>query len=205
MERINITKQVNQLSNKDILQIYYLLKGENPKSLLASLSFEIIKDYLNIVVKSKTITLFLAKKNTNIIAYGIVTKNIDSLISEFNNIKYKIIFYLLKKLKIKILIILVISYLKIDNIFLSKKNIELIDTSANLTLLAVDKKYQSKGIGTDFLKKILKKTDSAKYITVEAINSRAYNFYTQKNNFIYVGKKIRLLYNLKVLVKKLTT
>jgi len=205
MERINITKQVNQLSNKDILQIYYLLKGENPKSLLASLSFEIIKDYLNIVVKSKTITLFLAKKNTNIMVYGIVTKKINSLISKLNNIKYKLLFYLLKKLKIKILIILVISYLKIDNIFLSKKNIELIDTSANLTLLAVDKKYQSKGIGTYFLKKILKKTDSAKYITVEAINSRAYNFYTQKNNFIYVGKKIRLLYNLKVLVKKLTT
>ena len=52
---------------------------------------------------------------------------------------------------------LVISFTDIDKIFLNKRNIFIIQNNLNLNLLAIKKKYQSKGIGYFFMKKIIYK------------------------------------------------
>ena len=62
---------------------------------------------------------------------------------------------LIKKLKIKTLINLIFSFLGLDLILFSKKNRELMSKSLNLNMLAVKKEFQSKGVGSFFLKNLI--------------------------------------------------
>ena len=70
--------------------------------------------------------------------------------------------------------------------------------------MAVGKKFQSKGLGSYFLRKIFKNFEKSKYITVETIDEKATKFYQKKHNFKIIGKKLRFPKNLKVLYKKIT-
>ena len=70
--------------------------------------------------------------------------------------------------------------------------------------MAVGKKFQSKGLGSYFLRKIFKNFEKSKYITVETIDEKATKFYQKKHNFKIIGKKLRFPENLKVLYKKIT-
>ena len=85
-----------------------------------------------------------------------------------------------------------------------EKKKKLINLNYNLNLLAVNKKYQSKGIGSYFLKRVFTLIKNSKFITVESIDERAYKFYEKKHNFIFLGEKFRFRKNLRVLYKKLT-
>ena len=85
-----------------------------------------------------------------------------------------------------------------------EKKKKLINSNYNLNLLAVSKKYQSKGIGSYFLKRVFRLIKNSKFITVESIDKRAYKFYEKKHNFIFLGEKFRFRKNLKILYKKLT-
>ena len=77
----------------------------------------------------------------------------------------------------------------------------------NLNLLAINKNFQSKGFGKYFLTKTIKKIHKNfykhRYITCEAPNVRAVDFYIKKKHFKFVGKKIRFPRSLYVLIKKI--
>jgi ribosomal protein S18 acetylase RimI-like enzyme len=83
-----------------------------------------------------------------------------------------------------------------------KKNSE---KSFNLNLLAVDKIYQSKGIGSYFLSESIKNINKNYFkfnqIICEAPPTEALKFY-KKNNFFLIGKKIRFFKNFYILLKK---
>ena len=95
---------------------------------------------------------------------------------------------------------------KIDLFFINKENKDIINKTFNLNLLAIDRKFQSKGIGKAFVLNIfkdLKKNNNLEIITVETFNKRAQSFYENKLNFHYIGKKLRFFKNLIVYKKSL--
>ena len=99
-----------------------------------------------------------------------------------------------------------LSLFKLDLIFLSKTKKNFIDSNFNLNLLAIERKFQSQGIGKRFINKVienLREKDDFNLITVETNNERTADFYEKKLDFYYVGKKIRLFKNLKIFKKDL--
>ena len=138
--------------------------------------------------------------------YLIISKNPNDLFNEFKSIKKEIFYYLDKKKKISILLNLLIKFLKIDLIFISPNNKEIIEKNTNLNMIGIENKFQSMGIGYFFLKKVISiityKGDY-KYISLETLNYRAENFYKKKFNFYYIGPKLRFFKNLKILIKNL--
>jgi len=95
---------------------------------------------------------------------------------------------------------------KIDLFFINEENKDIINKTFNLNLLAIDKKFQSKGIGKAFVLNILediKKKNNLETITVETFSKRAESFYKNKLNFHYAGKKLRFFKNLIVYKKKI--
>jgi len=196
--------EMKEIRKDDYKQLIDLILKENPDALLASLSFTNIKIYLRKVIESDNLSLFVLKKKNTIVAYAVIAKKVSSLILMFSNMKLKIFLDLITKFKfIKILNIL-LSYLRLDVIMLTKEKKKIINKNYNLNLLAVKKNFQSKGIGTYFLKKVFKKIKNSKYITVESLDKRAYNFYCKKHKFLFLAEKYRIIKNLKILVKKLT-
>ena len=196
--------EMKEIRKDDYNQLINLILKENPEALLASLNFTNIKIYLQKVIQSDNLSLFVLKKKNTIVAYAVIAKKVSSLILIFSNMKLKIFLDLISKLKfIKILNIL-LSYLRLDVIMITKEKKKIINRNYNLNLLAVKKNFQSKGIGTYFLKKVFKKIKNSKYITVEALDKRAYNFYCKKHKFLFLAEKYRIIKNLKILVKKLT-
>lgn len=196
--------EMKEIRKDDCKQLINLILKENPEALLASLSFTNIKIYLQKVIKSDNLSLFILKKKNTIVAYAVIAKKVSSLILIFSNMKLKIFLDLITKFKfIKILNIL-LSYLRLDVIMITNEKKKIINKNYNLNLLAVKKNFQSKGIGTYFLKKIFEKIKNSKYITVESLDKRAYNFYCQKHKFLFLAEKYRIIKNLKILVKKLT-
>ena len=196
--------EMKEIRKDDYKQLINLILKENPEALLASLNFTNIKIYLQKVIQSDNLSLFVLKKKNTIVAYAVIAKKVSSLILIFSNMKLKIFLDLISKLKfIKILNIL-LSYLRLDVIMITKEKKKIINRNYNLNLLAVKKNFQSKGIGTYFLKKVFKKIKNSKYITVEALDKRAYNFYCKKHKFLFLAEKYRIIKNLKILVKKLT-
>ena len=196
--------EMKEIRKDDYKQLINLILKENPEALLASLNFTNIKIYLQKVIQSDNLSLFVLKKKNTIVAYAVIAKKVSSLILIFSNMKLKIFLDLISKLKfIKILNIL-LSYLRLDVIMITKEKKKIINRNYNLNLLAVKKNFQSKGIGTFFLKKVFKKIKNSKYITVESLDKRAYDFYCIKHKFLFLGEKFRIIKNLKILVKKLT-
>ncbi len=188
------------LSNKN--KILELVKKENGQSILAKLSDKIIFDYLNIVNNSDFLKLFSLEYNNEIIAYAITSIKPEYLISEFKNLKVKIFFSLLLNLKIITLFNIIISIFNLDLIFFKKINLKKLRENLNLNLIAVENKYQSKGIGSLFLQKIIshyKEIEKSKYMTCETYDERALKFYIDKCGFKIIGKKLRVPRNLYVL------
>ena len=197
-------KELKKVSNKQFSEIIKLITNENPESILACLNKETIKDYLNKVAISKDVLIYVIQNKDKIIAYAIIAKNIEKLTSIFLDKKITILFSLIINFKFIKLINIILSYVKLDIIFLKKKYKNIIYLNYNLNLLAVGKKFQSKGLGSYFLRKIFKNFEKSKYITVETIDEKATKFYQKKHNFKIIGKKLRFPKNLKVLYKKIT-
>ena len=129
----------------------------------------------------------------------------NHLINDFKSLKFSIFFDLVLNFKIKVLLNILISFFKLDLIFLSNKK-DIIYNNPNLSLLAIINEFQSKGVGKIFIEKVLDEYDfknKFQKITVETNNLRTENFYVKKVNFIYLGKKLRLFKNLKVFLKDL--
>ena len=125
--------------------------------MLASLNYKNISTFLNNVANSKNLILFVLKKKETIIAYAVIAKQINFLTSIFSNMKMNIFLDLLMKFNFIKIINMFLSYFKLDTLFLSNRNKIIINKNYNLNLLAVKKNFQSKGIGSYFLKKIFKK------------------------------------------------
>ena len=196
--------EMKEIRKDDYKQLINLILKENPEALLASLNFTNIKIYLQKVIQSDNLSLFVLKKKNTIVAYAVIAKKVSSLILIFSNMKLKIFLDLISKLKFIKIFNILLSYLRLDVIMITKEKKKIINRNYNLNLLAVKKNFQSKGIGTFFLKKVFKTIKDSKYITVESLDKRAYDFYCKKNKFLFLGEKYRIIKNLKILVKKLT-
>ena len=149
--------QLKEINTNETRQIVKLILKENPEALLASLNYKNISTFLNNVANSKNLILFVLKKKETIIAYAVIAKQINFLTSIFSNMKMNIFLDLLMKFNFIKIINMFLSYFKLDTLFLSNRNKIIINKNYNLNLLAVKKNFQSKGIGSYFLKKIFKK------------------------------------------------
>lgn len=195
-----IKKSLNLNSLKKIILI---LKLENKSSILANLSNANIRKYLDIVIKQSNMELYVVS-NPAIIGYAILAEKPKYLIQNFQKLKISFLFDLLIKLKFLALINIIISMFNFDTLFVKNRNKKLIKKSLNLTLLGIQEKYQGKGIGTNFLKFILKKTKyKSKYITCETDNGRSTKFYKKNLNFKLIGLKIRIPSSINILSKKI--
>lgn len=193
-------------SHNELTQIINLIKYENNYSILSKLNKPIITEYLNIAIKSNNIFLFILKIKNKIIGYSLYAKNEKNLIKDFNPIKFKIFIHLLCTLKFFSIMNIFLAITKLDLILLNKKDYNK-KKVLNLNLLAINKNFQSQGIGEYFLTKtiriIYRNVYRFNYVTCEAPSLRSLNFYVKKKKFKLIGKKIRLTTNLYVLVKKL--
>ena len=194
-----ILKEINK---KKILE---LLKKENDQSILAELSDNLIFDYLDIVQNSDFLKLFYLEYDNKIIAYAITAAKPKYLISEFKTLKVKIFLSLVSNFKIVTLLNIFISILNLDMIFLKKDNLEKIKESINLNLIAVENTFQSKGIGSLFLQKIIshyKEIEKPGFMICETYEKRAIKFYLDKCGFKIIGQKTRIPKNLQILEYK---
>ena len=151
------TKEVKfPLSTENYLSLSKLIKEENPDSILASLNENLIKKYLEISIKSDNLFFYICEYENKIIGYAILARQPLFLVSEFRTIKYLIFFSLLLSFKLKTIINILLSMSKIDLFFINKENKDIINKTFNLNLLAIDRKFQSKGIGKGFVLTIFK-------------------------------------------------
>ena len=197
--------ELNKIKKKDFQQIERLIKNENPSSIIASLDRDLVKEYLRKITSSKNALLYVMKLKSKIISYIIIIKELQKLNLILSNIKIKLFLTLFINLKFFTLLNILISFFKLDLIFLSKKNKFIIKNNYNLNLFAVEKKFQSKGFGTLFLKRVFKKIkNKTKYITVETIDFKATKFYNLKHKFKLIGIRIRFPNNQQVMIKRIT-
>ena len=205
-DKISIILHKDNLSKNEFKDIVELIKNENGDSILAKLDTDIIKNYLEIAIKSENIFLFSCQIKNKIIGYALFAKKPMYLISEFSKIKFKILFDLVKRIQIFQIINILFSILTIDLILLSKDKKNLVKNSLNLNLLAINKDFQSKGLGKFFSETIIKNIYDNYFkfelISVETSSINACNFYTEKLKFKYIGKKIRLFKIFFVFLKK---
>ena len=206
MASINIKEIKSSLSPTNFIFLYDILKVENPDSILASLSKDLLIKYFGLLTKSKNIFLFLCKYKNENVGYVILSSKPIFLISEFRSLKFLILKELILGLKFKTLANILLSIFKIDLFFLTKTKQDIINNNLNLSLLAIKKGFQSRGIGKEFVLQIiddLKKEKNFDTITVETHNIDTNKFYVKKLDFFYIGKKIRLFKNLDIFQKNL--
>ena len=206
MVSINIKEIKSSLSPTNFIFLYDILKVENPDSILASLSKDLLIKYFGLLTKSKNIFLFLCKYKNENVGYVILSSKPIFLISEFRSLKFLILKELILGLKFKTLANILLSIFKIDLFFLTKTKQDIINNNLNLSLLAIKKGFQSRGIGKEFVLQIiddLKKEKNFDTITVETHNIDTNKFYVKKLDFFYIGKKIRLFKNLDIFQKNL--
>lgn len=194
--------QKKKLSSKELINIIDLIKKENPYSIFANLRKKTLVKILNLILETENIILYVGKFRKKIVAYALFIKKLDLFFLKNIKFIFEIIFYIILKGNYNMLIVLILSFFKIDTIFLPLKTKKLIRESLNLHLLAVDKKFQNKGFGTFFLRTIFKYLKNYKFISLEAYDPRALYFYKKKFNFEEKGKKFRLTNSYKILIRK---
>jgi len=203
--KIEVKEIKNNLSDNEFKFITNLIRKENSDSLLSSLSNKLLTKYFNILIKSQNIFLYICEIDKTNVGYMIISNSPLFLISEFKALRLPILVYLFSNLKIKTLLNIIFSVIKLDSILLLNKR-DIINNNPNLSLLAINNDYQSKGIGQLFVEKVINDFEFKKKfnkMTVETNNSKSENFFKSKLNFGYLGKKLRLFKNLKVSLKNL--
>ena len=200
------TKEIKfALSSESCVKLNKIIEEESPDSILASLGPSVIKKYLEISTKSENIFFYICEYKSEIVGYALLVKKPSFLISEFKIIKYSILINLLMHFKFKTIINIFLSMYKIDLLLTSKTNRDFISKNLNLNLLAINKNFQSKGIGKVFVLNILndiKKKHNFQTVTVETYDKKAESFYQNKLNFYYLGKKLRFFKNLNIYRKE---
>lgn len=202
--------KVNNISKKlsvdEFNQIKMLIRKENPNSLLSNLNNDILKKYLNHCASSNSFFLLSCNTKKNIIGYAIFAKKYKFMRNEFSFLFRQILFDQIFKFNTKALLNFVLIYTHLENILTTKKKILIINENLNLNLFAINREFQSMGIGKFFLTKCLKIINNYhkfKYLITETFDRRPLLFYLNKMNFKKFCTKIRFFKNLKVLIYKL--
>ncbi len=202
ISRLNL----KNLNKKVLKSIYKIVINENHLAIISSLNFTSFEELLLQIIKSKKIFLFVIKKKKEIIGYSIFSSNPNQIFKDANSLKFIIIRNLFISFKFLTIVNLIIKFLNIDKIFFSKKDNKLYRETLNLSYLAIEKKYQSKGIGkyfvTQTLKK-LKKNYNKHLVTVDTKDPKTKNFYLNKCKFSVLGEKIELFKFTTVFLKKI--
>tara|TARA_B100001250_G_scaffold404015_1_gene419334 strand:+ start:653 stop:1264 length:612 start_codon:yes stop_codon:yes gene_type:complete len=203
MRLIKYKKINKKINNFQLRNLIFILKVENRTSILANLSKKNINKYLQEVVVSKNLELFVIIKK-DIIGYALLANKPEYLMRSFERFKLNFFFDLLLNLKFITLFNIFLAKFGFDQATIPVKNKKIFSESLNLNLLGIKKDYQSKGIGKNFLKYIFKYYKfKNKYIVCETDNFRSNRFYKKKLNFKSIGKKIRFPKLMDVLAKKL--
>ncbi len=203
-KKIQFKNVKKKLKKRDLKELIFIIRSENKSSILSKLNDENLIIYINEVIYSKQLDLFIAY-NKKIIGYAITSSKPIYLSINFKKYQYFFLVDLILKLKILTILNLIFLKLNMDNLLISKKNRVIFENSLNLNLLAIAKKYQSKGIGKKLMEYIIKnkKDKNTKYLSCETDTKRALMFYKKKLKFKYLGKKIRIPKLMNVLIKKI--
>ena len=201
-----VIKEVKgKIKINELHKIYNLVKEENFKSILSHLNENLIKKYLRIVANYNESYIYVLKKKNIIIGYAIYFINDTDIIKKFYSFKFEIFKYLFFNLKILVILNIFLAVTRLDLIFLgTKKKNKIRKNYLNLNLLAINKKYQSRGYGNYLItypvKQIRRKNIKINKIICEAPSKRVLRFYI-KNNFKIIGKKLRIFKNFYILQK----
>ena len=76
-----------KLKKRDLKNLIDIIKQENNESILANLSEKNIGKFINQVIASRELTLFIVKKY-DIIGYAVIAKKPHFLIKNFENFKF---------------------------------------------------------------------------------------------------------------------
>ena len=195
-----VKKKINKIYLSQIIKI---IKSQNNTSVLSKLNFNNILNFINGVIKSNQLDLYLAY-NKRVAGYAIIAKKPKYLTLIFEDYKYKFIFDLVIHFNFSTIINLFLFKIGLENILIPIKEKKIVENSVNLNLLAIDKNYQSKGLGKKFMNFIIKNLGKKdKILSCETDNIRSKNFYIKKLNFREIGKKVRYPIFTSVLVKNL--
>lgn len=195
-----VKKKINKIYLSQIIKI---IKSQNNTSVLSKLNFNNILNFINGVIKSNQLDLYLAY-NKRVVGYAIIAKKPKYLTLIFEDYKYKFIFDLVIHFNFSTIINLFLFKIGLENILIPIKEKKIVENSVNLNLLAIDKNYQSKGLGKKFMNFIIKNLGKKdKILSCETDNIRSKNFYIKKLNFREIGKKVRYPIFTSVLVKNL--
>lgn len=191
LKKIKIIKVEKYLKKNQYINLCNIIKSENAISVIAKLNLNILIKYLKICSKSKNIGLFLCTLENKIIGYCLFVRKPKYLFKDFRSLNFDLIFFLIKKLNFVVLLNIFISYFRLDILFLSSENKNIIANNLNLNMISIQKNFQSKGIGGFFLKKVMTSFYKKRLLTLETFDKRAVNFYKNKLKFEELGKKIR--------------
>ena len=208
IKKIKIEELTSKLKSKEFENIKLILQKENADSLLSRVSNNILKEYLNYCSLSSSFFLYTCSIKKNIIGYAIFASNYKLQQNEFLFLSIKIIFDQICKFNFFSLINFFLIFTNIENLLINKNKSKLVNSNLNLNLLAIKKKYQSKGIGKFFIKICLKKIlnrKKYKYLITETYNQQSLSFYLNKLNFKILGLKLRCFKILKILIFRFKT
>mgnify|MGYP001166646795 FL=1 len=206
-DEINAKKIELPIETKYLDFLYNVIKEENSEAIVSSFNKNLLNQYFEALLNSKNIHLYICELNQKSVGYVILSEKPSYLISNFKKLRTQILINLIINLNIKTLLNLVLIICKIDLVLLSPEKRNIIDNCYNLNLLAIDRNYQSKGIGKVFMTYVfenLSKMNKLNYLTVETNNERTGRFYEKKLGFTYFGKKIRFFKFQKIYKKNFT-
>lgn len=193
-DQINAKKIELPIETKHLNFLYDVIKKENSEAIISSFSKNLLNQYFEALLNSKNIHLYICELNQKSVGYAILSEKPSYLVSNFKNLRIQILISLIINFNIKTLLNLFLIIFKIDLALLSSEKRSIINNNYNLYLLAIDKNYQSKGIGKIFMTHVfenLGKMNKLNCLTVETNNERTGRFYEKKLGFTYFGKKIR--------------
>ena len=193
-DQLKTKKIKSPMETRHLDFLHNLIKEENSEAIVSCFSKNLLNKYFDELLNSKNMHLYICELNQKSIGYVILTEKPSYLISNFKSLKKEILINLMISFNIKTLLNLFLVIFKIDLIFLSREKRIIIDNNYNLNLLAIDKNFQSKGIGKKFMTSVfenLTKIKQLNCLTVETNNERTGSFYEKKLGFSYFGKKIR--------------
>jgi len=200
-DQIDAKKIELPIETKYLDFLYNVIKKEQPEAIVSSFSKNLLNQYFEALLNSKNIHLYICEFNQKSIGYAILSEKPSYLISNIKKLRIQILINLIINLNIKTLLNLFLRICKIDLLLLSPEKRKMIDNSYNLNLLAIDRNYQSKGIGKIFLKYVFKNISKPNYLTLESENERTDRFYEKKLGFSVFGKKIRFFRFQKIYIK----
>ena len=203
-KKIKFKNIKKKLKKKDLKELILIIRSENKSSILSKLNNKNLIIYINEVIEAKQLDLFIAY-DKKIIGYAITSNKPIYLTANFKKYQYLFLINLILKLKILTILNLIFLKLNIDNLLISRQNRDIFENSLNLNLLAITKDYQSKGLGKKLMEHVIKnkKNKNNKYLSCETDTKRALMFYKKKLNFKYLGKKIRIPKLMNILIKKI--